>query len=137
MKISPEDQDVLELLIGFAYLGRTWTESVNRRVGFDVSDNQSIALFSRLAIDGAVRPGEIMELTGLSSGGATKLVTRLEEQGLVSRSHGSIPDDRRAVLVSLTPRGEEVVAEFAGEFRRLMVALGPLLKDLSNLAGNV
>ena len=124
-------------MIGFTDFGRTWTNSINRSVGFDVSDNQSIVLLSRLAIDGTMRPGEIAELAGLSSGGVTKLVTRLEKQGLVSRSHDSVPDDRRAVLVSLTPRGEEITAEFAGEFRLLMVALGPLVKKFSHLSGNV
>ncbi len=135
--MSPHDRNVLELLIGFAHIGRTWSNSVNRQVGFDVSDNQSIALFSRLAIDGTLRPGGIAELTGLSSGGVTKLVTRLEEQGLVSRSHGSIPEDRRAVLVSLTPAGEEIAAEFAGEFQLLMVTMGPIFKEFSHLSGNV
>jgi DNA-binding MarR family transcriptional regulator len=48
----------------------------------------------------------------------TLLVNRLEERGWVKR----IPDssDRRAVLVSLTPQGEEVFEQLRAEYRALL-----------------
>ncbi|MCX4768024.1 MarR family transcriptional regulator [Streptomyces sp. NBC_01275] len=41
----------------------------------------------------------------LTTGGATRLVDRMEAVGLVARTES--PDDRRAKLVRLTPQGEE------------------------------
>ncbi len=41
----------------------------------------------------------------LTTGGATRLVDRMEAAGLVARAEA--PDDRRAKLVRLTPLGEE------------------------------
>lgn len=41
----------------------------------------------------------------LTTGGATRLVDRMEAAGLVTRAES--PDDRRAKLVRLTPLGEE------------------------------
>jgi DNA-binding MarR family transcriptional regulator len=54
------------------------------------------------------RPTEIQALTGLSSGGVTKLLDRLEDRGLIARSFGTLPEDRRAVVVSITPEGRRV-----------------------------
>jgi DNA-binding MarR family transcriptional regulator len=137
MDISRDNRDALELLIGFADLGRMWSSAINQAAGFEVSDNQSVVLLTRMAIDGPVRPGEIVESTGLTSGGVTKLIARLEKRGLVKRSHGDYPDDRRAVRVTLTPKGEEVASHFADELRLRMRELEPLLKRFSRLAGDL
>jgi DNA-binding MarR family transcriptional regulator len=56
-----------------------------------------------------MRPTAIQEMTGLSSGGVTKLVERLEQKGLVTRKTGAIDGDRRGVLVELTRRGRNTV----------------------------
>ncbi len=45
----------------------------------------------------------------LTSGGVTRLVDRMEEGGLVARSH--CPSDRRAVWVVLTPEGSRRLEE--------------------------
>lgn len=45
--------------------------------------------------------------TGLSSGAMTNRVDRLEDRGLVSRSTDK--SDRRAVIVSLTPKGRRII----------------------------
>ena len=47
--------------------------------------------------------------TVYSSGGTTRLVDRIEAQGLVER--GTCPSDRRAVHVRLTPSGERTLLE--------------------------
>lgn len=54
-------------------------------------------------------PGALMNELLVSSGTMTNRIDRLEREGLVSRSPA--PDDRRAVLVSLTPTGKERVDE--------------------------
>jgi len=56
-----------------------------------------------LAEHGPLTPGAVAKATGLTSGGVTAALDRLEEAGLASRrpSH----DDRRKVLVSAAPHG--------------------------------
>jgi DNA-binding MarR family transcriptional regulator len=74
------------------------------------SDLVSIASLSTLMLlhrGGPQRPTQIAELTGLTSGGATKLITRLETAGLVEREEGRVPSDGRAIVVSLTEVGSE------------------------------
>jgi DNA-binding MarR family transcriptional regulator len=56
---------------------------------------------------GYLSMSELAAQTVYSSGGTTRLVDRIEAQGLVER--GACPNDRRAVHVRLTPRGEEVL----------------------------
>jgi DNA-binding MarR family transcriptional regulator len=48
----------------------------------------------------------------------TLLVNRLEERGWLKRVRD--PSDRRAVLVSLTPKGEEVFEQLRAEYRALV-----------------
>ena len=47
----------------------------------------------------------------LTTGGATRLVDRMEAAGLVERTED--PDDRRGRLVRLTPKGERTTVEAA------------------------
>jgi DNA-binding MarR family transcriptional regulator len=55
--------------------------------------------------------GAISQAQVLTSGGATRLVKRMETAGLVAR--GADPDDRRGRLVRLTSQGEETVVRAA------------------------
>jgi DNA-binding MarR family transcriptional regulator len=50
-----------------------------------------------------LNPTELMRATLLSSGGMTKRIDRLENEGLVERRPD--PDDRRGTLIRLTRRG--------------------------------
>lgn len=56
------------------------------------------------------RPGAIVDVVGLSSGGVTKLLDRLESQGMVVREHGSVAGDRRAVVIRSTAKGRRFLA---------------------------
>ena len=60
------------------------------------------------------RQGEIAERLQIKRAHMTKLVRSFEDRGLVSRR---VPDDdRRAVLLRLTPEGEAFVADHAAAF---------------------
>ncbi|MBI1182438.1 MAG: MarR family transcriptional regulator [Alphaproteobacteria bacterium] len=62
------------------------------------------------------RIGELSEFTGIEMWTVSRVVTRLEQEGLVARSRGD--DDGRGVVVSLTPEGEAVVAGLLPEAKR-------------------
>ncbi|WP_406172528.1 MarR family winged helix-turn-helix transcriptional regulator [Streptomyces sp. NBC_00996] len=64
--------------------------------------------------DGAVTTGRIAELTGLTTGSATRLVDRLEKAGYVVRERDAV--DRRRVLVATVP---EKIAQFGRMWDRL------------------
>ena len=57
--------------------------------------------------EGRMRMGELADNLLLSRGGATRLVARLEEAGLVERVIP--PDDRRATYALITDKGREVL----------------------------
>ncbi|MFF1836127.1 MarR family winged helix-turn-helix transcriptional regulator [Streptomyces sp. NPDC058231] len=61
-----------------------------------------------------VTTGRIAELTGLTTGSATRLVDRLERAGYVTRERDTT--DRRRVLVATVP---ERMAEFGAVWERL------------------
>jgi DNA-binding MarR family transcriptional regulator len=54
-----------------------------------------------------VRPTELAQSLMLTSSGTTKRLDRLERSGLVVRRHDK--DDRRALLIELTPEGRKLV----------------------------
>ncbi|MDE1819314.1 MAG: MarR family transcriptional regulator [Euryarchaeota archaeon] len=61
------------------------------------------------------------EVTGSSPSTTTALLDGLEDAGLVRREHDE--EDRRQVLVSLTPKGLRIAEEFRREGRRQWEAL--------------
>jgi DNA-binding MarR family transcriptional regulator len=72
--------------------------------------NASLVVLCSLDLDGPRRPGVLQELTGLSSGGVSKLLDRMEGAGVVKRAYGGVPGDNRGVLVSITRRGRSLTA---------------------------
>jgi len=94
-----------------------------------------VTLLFALDMDGPMRPTGIQELTGLSSGGVTKLVERLEGPGLVARKTGVIEDDRRGVLVEITRRGRNTVRTVADAMVGAMKDAEPVTSDLAVALG--
>jgi len=89
--------------------------AMSRRLG--LSDSEMLAV-AHLAQHGQLSPSALGQLLGLSSGGITALVQRLESAGhVVRRRH---PTDGRSVLVALS---DELV-------ERAEEAYGPLVDDL-------
>ena len=52
----------------------------------ELLNNISVIVLCSLDVDGPRRPGELQELTGLSSGGVSKLLDRMEHAGVVKRT---------------------------------------------------
>jgi DNA-binding MarR family transcriptional regulator len=77
--------------------------------------------------DGPRRITELAAEERVTQPAITLLVNRLEERGWLKR----VPDssDRRAVLVSLTPAGEEVFEQLRAEYRALLHEEMAMLDD--------
>lgn len=75
-----------------------FNQKVADRVGLHVTDMQCINLLELL---GPVTPGKLSDYTGLTTGGVTVMLDRLEKAGFVKRERN--PNDRRSVLVRVNP----------------------------------
>jgi MarR family transcriptional regulator, organic hydroperoxide resistance regulator len=89
---------------------------------------------------GGCRVYDITNELGITTGGASKLIDRIEEDGYCRRRPN--PDDRRSSLLELTPAGKKVLraagSAFDDELERRLGALSPraveqLLSTLTNL----
>lgn len=86
-----------------------------------------IHAISWLGVDGSLPISVLAQRIGISGSSATGLIDRLEKLGYVTRVHSA--DDRRVVLVALTPAGESLAGEcmtlVKARFDHLMNALKP------------
>jgi DNA-binding MarR family transcriptional regulator len=89
-----------------------FNQALADHVGLHPTDVQCVNLLS--LEDGPVTTGRIAEMTGLTTGSATRLVDRLEKAGYVVRERDVV--DRRRVLVVTVP---EKIAEFGRMWERL------------------
>src|SRR5690349_10098630 len=101
-----------------------------RRDAFAAHDIESwefdvLAALRRAGAPYELSPGRLLRETMVTSGTMTNRVDRLTARGLVERSPD--PDDRRGVIVRLTPEGKATVD---GAFGALLDAERALLEDL-------
>lgn len=71
--------------------------------GLTPADFDMLATMRRRAADRAINVSELQRSLMLSSGGTTKRLDRLEAAGLIERRPD--PNDRRGVLIALSPAG--------------------------------
>lgn len=83
------------------------------------ADTPGLGVLVALDAFGPLRPVTITGLLGMTTGGATKVVDRLERRGLVQRHEGAVPGDRRAVVVGITDAGRRAIASADRELRAL------------------
>lgn len=55
----------------------------------------------------ALTPTELYNTMIFSSGGMTKILKKLEDRGLITRT--SLKEDKRKILVVLTPKGQDII----------------------------
>jgi len=84
-----------------------FNQSVADRVGLSLTDMQCINLLELL---GPSTPGKLAASTGLTTGGVTVMLDRLEKAGLVKRQPN--PKDRRSVLVKVDAKKLRKVNSF-------------------------
>lgn len=87
-----------------------------------------------------LEPREICEHCHILSPSMTGVLSRMEEMGLVSRTR--MPEDQRRVIVRLTPKSEQLVAELGPliveQYKIIEQAFGPeLIKHLYEVMDKV
>jgi DNA-binding MarR family transcriptional regulator len=84
-----------------------FNQSVADRVGLSLTDMQCINVLELL---GPSTPGKLAASTGLTTGGVTVMLDRLEKAGLVKRQPN--PKDRRSILVKVNAKKLQKVNSF-------------------------
>lgn len=100
-----------------------WMKSIyksyfHRKKNIDITPNQYRVLFS-LKNYGPSKMSDFGEYIHTSCGSLTVMVDRLVEKGYVERFY--LQEDRRVVMVKITPRGEEILEEFREGFLNLLL----------------
>lgn len=126
------------LLLKFADLGILLHDVLDQAVvdlsgSRDLVGNGVIDVLLRLDLYGSMRPSEIGSITGLSSGGVTKLLDRLEAEALVVRRYGEVPGDARGVEVRITQTGARMARAMADAFAARLDAVEVFVKDLNDI----
>jgi MarR family transcriptional regulator, organic hydroperoxide resistance regulator len=121
--ITAADRVVLEIR-KFIAAAIFFNAKAAEKVGLGLTDMQMLHM---LQLYGPSTPSRLAAGTGLSSGGVTVALDRLERAGYIRRKPN--PDDRRSLLVALVPTS---LAKIAGlyegvesETRRLLATLSP------------
>ncbi len=77
------------------------------RFGLNAANFDMLATLRRSGEPYTLSPSDLMETMMVSSGTMTNRIDQLERAGLVARSQN--PDDGRSFLISLTPKGFELI----------------------------
>ena len=105
----------------FVELAATCADSrrcFDRHVGMSQAQRQLLVL---LKAEGELRHATLQQRLGVDGAMVTRLVKRLEADGMVARRLD--PDDNRYTRASLTPAGEALVAELGAAHRRFQSRL--------------
>src|ERR1700690_1870645 len=89
--------------------GILFSQSVADRLGLAVTDAEAL---EQLATLGRATAGQIAELTGLTTGAATRMIDRLEQSGFVRRA-ADPADRRRGIVEPILDRVRDVETQYA------------------------
>jgi len=128
----------LAILMLVGHLGQNLHDALVAGADTELVGNAEVLVVCSLSMKESLRPSDVMALTGLSSGGVTKLIDRLEAGGLILRELGTDPNDRRVTRLVLTPQGERAARGFSNaviaevgvlrrQFTELLAATEPLV----------
>jgi MarR family transcriptional regulator, organic hydroperoxide resistance regulator len=119
--VTAVDRIVLEIR-KFLAAGIFFNAQAAEKAGLGLTDMQMLHM---LQLYGASTPGQLAKWTGLSSGGVTVALDRLEKGGYIRREAN--PGDRRSLLISLIPaRLRKVAAMYESvelETRKMLATL--------------
>jgi DNA-binding MarR family transcriptional regulator len=131
-EIIPEQLERAErLVLELTLLGTGISASMSAATGRpEFVGNAPLQVLCLLDVEGPARPSEIARVVGLTSGGTTKLLDRMEGAGLIWRAYGVIETDHRGVEVVLTDDGREMI-------RTAAIALVQHVPEVSGLVKSI
>jgi len=88
------------------------------RLGIHYTDQQVLNLVDLLS---DAKPGDLARLTGLTTGGVTMSLDRLEKAGYVRRERN--PEDRRSVIIRMAPERRRNILEQHQTANRIMAKI--------------
>ena len=119
--VTTTDRIVLEIR-KFLAAGIFFNAQAAESIGMSLTDMQMVHI---LQLYGPATPGKLAASTGLSSGGVTVALDRLEKAGFIRREPN--PADRRSLLIKIVPTKLRKLAgryeEVERETRRLLATL--------------
>jgi DNA-binding MarR family transcriptional regulator len=122
------------LVLQMASFGSEATAAMTRATGLpDLVTNAPLLVLCLLDLDGPARPSVIADVVGLTTGGTTKLLDRMEGAGLVKRAYGVIENDHRGVEVALTEEGRQMLRSASGALVDHLADATALVKSIVSL----
>src|SRR5206468_1619903 len=125
----PLSKPEYEALAEFRYALRQFvefSEAEARSMGLTARQHQALLAIRGFPGREAVTVGELAERLHIQPNSAVGLVNRLAADGLVDR--GEQAGDRRRVFVSLTTRGQSLLASLSSAHRSELRRIGPRLR---------
>jgi DNA-binding MarR family transcriptional regulator len=102
-----------------------FSEQAARAAGLEPRQHQLMLALKGLPAEVCPRIGELAERLKIQHHSAVELANRLAAGGFVRRHRGK--EDKREVLLSLTPKGEKVLRELSLHHRTELQTQGPAL----------
>lgn len=128
-------RDLEELLLRLSEFGAQISAAMAEAAATEPSivNNIPLIVLCRLDLEGPLRPSEISELENMTTGGVSKLVDRLEADGLIERKRDVIATDKRAVLVVITTKGRYLIRRVTAALAERLDQTQVLLKEINRL----
>lgn len=107
---NPETETIHQSL-GFwsSLLARTMEAEFNRRLAGSEVTRVAWAVLGAITYDNITTPSDLADFLRLDRAAVTRLLDKLETQGLIIRQRNS--QDRRAISLQVTARGRSLAAE--------------------------
>jgi DNA-binding MarR family transcriptional regulator len=109
-----------------------FSEEAARKMGLEPQQHQSMLALKGLPAETRPTIGTLAERMQLQHHSTVELVNRLSSEGLVRRSRAG--EDRRQVLLALTPKGEKLLRELSMGHKAELRTKGPALVAALELA---
>jgi DNA-binding MarR family transcriptional regulator len=110
--LDPEVEGIVDRIGGLQRRFKRAMDETLDEFNLDWAEYKLLGLLTREGEVYRSSPGKLARIMELSSGAMTNRLDRLEEAGLVRRLPD--PDDRRGILVELTPEGKRVYEDAIG-----------------------
>ena len=110
--LDPEVEGIVDRIGGLPRRFKRAMDETLDEFDLDWSEYKLLSLLTREGEVYRSSPGKLARIMELSSGAMTNRLDRLEQAGLVRRLPD--PDDRRGILVELTPEGKRVYEDAVG-----------------------